>query len=112
MSYSIKELKENISILKEAYKMYGLDVKSYSYAGTLDYIANCKCSDVSPEQALKIASPYTSEYVRAQVYGYYESRLNAMYALDFDDLLIFARRVLRMYPEIRLKWQKNLIISM
>ena len=106
-NFTIVDSDDQKSILKEAYKMYGLDVKSYSYAGTLDYIANCKCSDVSPEQALKIASPYTSEYVRAQVYGYYESRLNAMYALDFDDLLLFARRVLRMYPEIRLKWQKK-----
>ena len=106
-NFTIVDSDDQKSILKEAYKMYGVEVKSYSYASVLDYIANCKCAGVSCEQALKIANPYTSEHIKAQVYGYYENRLHAMYALDFDDLLLVTRRIMKMYPEIRAKWQKK-----
>lgn len=106
-NFTIVDSDDQKSILKEAYKMYGLEIKSYSYASVLDYIANCKCVGVNPEQALSIANKYTSEYVKAQVYEYYENRLNAMYALDFDDLLLFTRKILKMYPEIRVKWQNK-----
>lgn len=104
-NFTIVDSDDQKSILKEAYKMYGVEVKSYSYASVLDYIANCKCADVSPKQAQTIANPYTSEFTKAQVYEYYESRLNAMYALDFDDLLLFTRKILKMNQEILQKWQ-------
>lgn len=106
-NFTIVDSDDQKSILKEAYKMYGLEVKSYSYASVLDYIANCKCAGVDPEHAKAISNQYTTEYVKAQVYEYYEARLNAMYALDFDDLLLFTRKILKMYPEIRFKWQKK-----
>lgn len=104
-NFTIVDADDQKSILKEAYKMYGLEVKSYSYASVLDYIGNCKVAGVEPDQAMSIANKYTSEVVKAQVYEYYEKRLNAMYALDFDDLLLFARRILRQFDEVRSKWQ-------
>ena len=106
-NFTIIDSDDQKSILKEAYKMYGIEVKSYSYASVLDYIANCKAVGVDPESAKGLANEYTSEYVKAQVYDYYETRLHAMYALDFDDLLLFARKILKMYPEIRYKWQQK-----
>ncbi len=106
-NFTIVDTDDQKSILKEAYKMHGIDVKSYSYASVLDYIANCKAVEVDPEQAKGMANAYTSEYIKAQVYEYYESRLQAMYALDFDDLLLFTRKILRMYPEVRYKWQQK-----
>lgn len=106
-NFTIVDADDQKSILKEAYKMYGIEVKSYSYASVLDYIANCKSAGVSCEQALSIANKYTSEYTKAQVYEYYENRLHAMYALDFDDLLLFTRKILKMNAEILNKWQNK-----
>lgn len=106
-NFTIVDSDDQKSILREAYKQFGIDVKSYSYASVLNYIGNCKCSGVSPEQGLAIANQYTSEYIMAQVYGYYETRLNAMYALDFDDLLLFTRKILKRDKEVRFKWQNR-----
>lgn len=106
-NFTIVDSDDQKSILKEAYKMYGIEVKSYSYASVLEYIANCKAVGMDPTHALGMANEYTSEYIKAQVYEYYENRLSAMYALDFDDLLLFTRKILKMYPEIRYKWQQK-----
>lgn len=106
-NFTIVDSDDQKSILKEAYKQYGIEVKSYSYASVLDYIANCKTQGVDPETALSIANQFTSEYVKAQVYGYYDVRLKAMYALDFDDLLLFARKLLKSNQEVREKWQRR-----
>lgn len=106
-NFTIVDADDQKSILKEAYKQYGIEVKSYSYASVLDYIANCKAQGIEPDQALAIANQFTSEYIKAQVYGYYDVRLKAMYALDFDDLLLFTRKLLKMNQEIRAKWQRR-----
>ena len=41
------------------------------------------------------------------MYAYYEKRLKEMYGLDFDDLLIFAYRILKDKEEVRAKWQRR-----
>ena len=106
-NFTIVGADDQKSILKEAYKMYAVEVKSYSYGNVLSYISNAKCAGIDPEDALSIANPYTSEYVKAQVYGYYQTRLQAMYALDFDDLLLVARKLLKSNKEVRIKWQNR-----
>lgn len=106
-NFTIVDSDDQKSILKEAYKMYGIEVKSYSYSNVLSYISACKGAEVSPEAALGIANEFTGEKIKAQVYGYYEKRLEAMFALDFDDLLLFTYRLLKSNPEVRAKWQRR-----
>lgn len=106
-NFTIVDADDQKSILKEAYKMYGVEVKSYSFSSVLAYISNSKCSGIEASDALAIANKHTSEYVKAQVYDYYEKRLQAMYALDFDDLLLFTRKLLKRNKEVRIKWQNR-----
>ncbi len=106
-NFTIVDTDDQKSILKEAYKMYGIEVKSYSYAGVLAYISNCKGAEISPEGAAAIANGFSSEKVKAQVYDYYEKRLQHMKALDFDDLLLFTDRLLKTDQEVRQKWQRR-----
>lgn len=106
-NFTIVDADDQKSILKEAYKLLDIDVKHYSYGNVLNYISNCKGSGVNPETAKSIANEYTSEATKAKVYEYYELRLNKMYALDFDDLLLFTRRILKAESDIRKKWQNR-----
>ena len=106
-NFTIVDSDDQKSILREAYKQYGVEVKSYSYSNVLGYISGCKSSGVSPEHAMSIASDFTGEKVKAQVYEYYEKRLKAMYALDFDDLLLVTYKILKEHKDIRHKWQKR-----
>lgn len=106
-NFTIVDSDDQKSILKEAYKMYGIEVKSYSYANVLSYISACKGEEISPEAAMSIANEFTSEKIKAQVYDYYEKRLEHMKALDFDDLLLFTNRLLKKDQEVRVKWQRR-----
>ena len=51
-----------------------------------------------------LAGDLKGENDKAKVYEYYVHRQNAIYALDFDDLLLVTVRMLRQFPEIQAKW--------
>ncbi len=103
-NFTVMDADDQRSLLKEAYKEFGLDKQTYSFASMLDYIANNKCAEITPERAAVLAGDLKGENDKAKVYGYYVHRQNAIYALDFDDLLLVTVRMLRQFPEIQAKW--------
>lgn len=106
-NFTVLDSDDARSILKDAYKQMHIDVKAYSYASMLAYISGNKTGFVSPQTALEMAKYDEKEQIRAKVYEYYQKRLKEMYALDFDDLLLFAHRLLKDAENIRLKWQRK-----
>ena len=106
-NFTIVDSDDQKSILKEAYKEYNIDVKSYSYAHVLGYISRQKTHFVDPEAAMIQAGTWEGERIKAQVYAFYDKRLHDMMALDFDDLLLFTHRLLKNQPEIKAKWQRR-----
>ena len=106
-NFTIADSDDQKTILKEAYKQFEVEVKNMSYASTLSYISNCKSAGISPQQAITMANEFTTEILKAQIYEYYENRLTHMYALDFDDLLLFTRRLLMANGEVCAKWQRR-----
>lgn len=106
-NFTILDSDDQKTILKEAYKKYNIEVKSYSYGNVLSYISNNKTQFVDPETAKHMAGQWENEKVKAQVYAYYDQRLKEMMALDFDDLLIFAHNILKYKEDIRHKWQRR-----
>lgn len=106
-NFTILDSDDQKSILKEAYREYDIDVKSYSYANVLSYISHNKTQFVDPDTAMVMAGTWQSEKIKAQVYEFYQKRLQDMMALDFDDLLLFTHRLLKNYEDIRCKWQRR-----
>lgn len=106
-NFTIVDSDDQKSILKAAYKEMHIDVKAYSYASVLSYISNCKTNFVSSERAMTLAQGFESDEIKAEVYSYYEARLKEMYALDFDDLLLYAYHILKHYADVRTKWQSR-----
>lgn len=106
-NFTILDSDDQKSILKEAYREYDIDVKSYSYAHVLSYISHNKTQFIDPDMAMHMAGSWQSEKIKAQVYEYYEKRLQDMMSLDFDDLLLFTHKLLKNKEELRHKWQRR-----
>ena len=106
-NFTILDADDQKSILRDAYKQMHIDVKSYSYNSVLSYISNNKTNFIDAATARAGAGKWAGEQIKADVYEFYEKRLKEMYALDFDDLLIFAHRILKSKEEVRAKWQRR-----
>lgn len=106
-NFTVIDADDQKQVLKEAYKQIGLDKKEYPYGGMLDYIANNKYMGVDPLKAMDFAYGEPKLINRAKVYEYYDSRLRQMYALDFDDLILFTTRIFEMYPAVMEKWSRK-----
>lgn len=105
-NFTILDSEDQKSILKEIYKEQDVDTKVFSYPSMIGYISSCKTAFVSVQQAQEMAH-LEGQRIRANVYAAYQKRLADMYALDFDDLLLFAHRLLKESEEVRAKWQRR-----
>ena len=106
-NFTIMDTEDQKSVLKEAYKLQGIDATTYSYSSMLDYIANNKTADITPERALVLAGDYHADKVKAEIYTFYDKRQRDLYALDFDDLILWTVRMFAKFPEILEKWQRH-----
>lgn len=108
-NFTIIDADDQKVILKEAYKEFNIDKKDLSYALVLDYIANCKYEELTYEKAIEQAYGDKKLLAKANVYKYYDERLKSLYALDFDDLILFTVRLFKLYKNILEKWAKKFI---
>ena len=106
-NFTIVDADDQRQILKEAYKQLNLEKKEYPYGMVLDYIANNKYEDINPAKAIELCYGDLRQINKAKVYEYYDKRLKQMYALDFDDLILFTTRLFLNNPTILEKWSKR-----
>ena len=108
-NFTIVDGDDQKTILKEAYKEFNIDKKDLSYGSALDYIANCKYEELSYEKAMEQAYGEKKLVDKANVYKYYDERLKSLYALDFDDLILFTVRLFKLHKDILKKWSSKFI---
>ena len=106
-NFTVMDAEDQKSVLKEAYKVLGLDATSYPYSVMLDYIANNKSAGISVEHAFRLAGSFTGDKSKAEVYQYYVERQKALFALDFDDLILWVVQMFKTYSEVLDKWQRR-----
>lgn len=104
-NFTILDSDDQKSILKQIYKQKDMNIKEYPLGQMLSYISNNKSALIGPTQAEAMANVHTMAKVGSQVYALYEQKLKDMYALDFDDLLLFVYRLLKENAEVKQKWQ-------
>jgi len=92
--FTIYDDDDQLAILKSVYKSAGLDDKFLQYRAALARISHAKSHQQSPDEMARAATDPVSERL-AVVYEKYEARLRESNALDFDDLLLEAVRLLR-----------------
>ena len=106
-NFTVCDAEDQKAILREAYKKYNIERNDLPYGTVLDYIANNKYEGIDPETAAKNA--YGEAYIvqKARVYEYYQTRLQELYALDFDDLILWTNKLFDINKDIKDKWAKR-----
>ena len=106
-SFTIIDTSDQQSILREAYRLFDYDRKELNPREVLSYISANKIANVSVHQAMMLAGSNYHETKKANVYDFYVKRLKALYALDFDDLLLVVNKLLKENEVVRDKWQRR-----
>jgi DNA helicase-2/ATP-dependent DNA helicase PcrA len=91
--FTIYDDDDQISMLRSIYKQVGLDDKFMAYRAALSRISHAKSQKESPaDLSAKATDPVTEKL--AVIYDRYQAKLRESNALDFDDLLLEAVRLL------------------
>ncbi len=92
--FTIYDDDDQISMLKGIYKSLGLDDKFMAYRAALSRISGAKSIKQTPEELERDAADPVSKRF-AVVYERYQAKLRESNAMDFDDLLLEAVRLLQ-----------------
>jgi DNA helicase-2/ATP-dependent DNA helicase PcrA len=104
--FVIYDEKDQEMVVKTAVRRLGLDDKKLTPRTILSHISWAKNHMLDPQDYyLSSADPKTEKI--AQVYKIYRQELAKANALDFDDLLLEAQRLLKAVPEVRAKYQRR-----
>lgn len=97
---------DQMSLVKEILKQKNLDEKSIQPRAVLAEISRAKEKLLTPEKYAETTSGFF-ERVVGEVYPIYDRQLNKAGALDFDDILVKAVRLLEQSEATREKYQEK-----
>ncbi len=107
-SFTIYDTDDSLKVIKACIKEIGFDEKQLTPRYVLTAISSAKNRGDDVEMfASRIEHTDEKRAAIARVYKMYEERLTRANALDFDDLLIKAVRLLRKSPEVREKYNER-----
>jgi DNA helicase-2/ATP-dependent DNA helicase PcrA len=106
--FSIYDDEDQLGIIKATYRGLGLDEKDFmQYRVALSRISHAKNRKQKPEDLYQAATAKEMERLAA-VFDAYEAALRTANALDFDDLLLEAVRLLQHDTATREAWNRRL----
>jgi DNA helicase-2/ATP-dependent DNA helicase PcrA len=106
--FTIYDQDDSLRLIRQCIKELGFDEKYLAPRATQSAISSAKNRGEDPT-AFAARAEYQDERRAnmARIYEMYEARLHSNNALDFDDLLIKAVRLLRDVPEVREKYNNK-----
>jgi DNA helicase-2/ATP-dependent DNA helicase PcrA len=106
--FTIYDQDDSLRLIKQSIKELGFDEKYLAPRATQSAISSAKNRGEDPT-AFAARAEYQDERraTMAKIYQMYEDRLHSNNALDFDDLLIKAVRLLRDVDEVREKYNNK-----
>jgi DNA helicase-2/ATP-dependent DNA helicase PcrA len=105
-SFAIYDENDQEGVIKQVMKRMGLDTKQLTPRAVLGRISWAKNHMVDPQEFYLASKDPNSERV-AHIYESYRKELLKNNALDFDDLLLEAVRVLGGFEEVRARYQRR-----
>src|ERR1022692_3785963 len=106
--FTIYDEDDQLAIVKAAYRTLGLEEKEFmQYRAAISRISHSKNLKLGPADLYKQAANPETEKL-ASIFEQYEKALRAANALDFDDLLLEAVRLLRHDDATREAWNRRL----
>ncbi len=104
--FAIYDENDQQALVKPIMKRMGLDTKQLTPRTVLGKISWAKNHMVNPQEFYLNSSDANSERI-AQIYKAYETELRKNNAMDFDDLLLEAVRMLKVSAEARTRYQRK-----
>ncbi len=95
------------TVLKECYKELDIDDKNYPIRSVVSVISNAK-DNLQDAETFKAI--YSSDFRMSkigEIYSLYQKKLKANNAIDFDDILFFAVKILSENPEVLARYQER-----
>src|SRR5271166_1212167 len=105
-SFAIYDENDQQAIVKQIMKRMGLDTKQLTPRTVLGRISWAKSHMVDPQEYYLASKDPNSERI-AHIYQSYKAALRKCDALDFDDLLLEAVRLLKVSAEVRERYQRK-----
>ncbi|MDR3751709.1 MAG: UvrD-helicase domain-containing protein [Terracidiphilus sp.] len=105
-SFAIYDENDQQAIVKQIMKRMGLDTKQLTPRAVLGKISWAKNHMVDPQEYYLGSKDPNSERI-AHIYQGYKAELRKNNALDFDDLLLEAVRLLKVSGEVRERYQRR-----
>jgi DNA helicase-2/ATP-dependent DNA helicase PcrA len=105
-SFAIYDENDQQAIVKQIMKRMGLDTKQLTPRTVLGRISWAKSHMVDPQEYYLASKDPNSERI-AHIYLGYKAELRKCNALDFDDLLLEAVRLLKVSKEVRERYQRR-----
>jgi DNA helicase-2/ATP-dependent DNA helicase PcrA len=106
-NFAIYDEDDQLSLIKAAYRRLGLDEKYMPYRSALSRISQAKNQHQLPEEMMREAGDPKIRKL-AEIFDQYERELRKANALDFDDLLLEAVRLLRHDDATRQAYNRRL----
>ena len=105
-SFAIYDENDQQGIVKQVMRRMGLDTKQLTPRTVLGRISWAKNHMVDPQEYYLASKDPNSERI-AHIYQSYKAELKKNNALDFDDLLLEAVRLLKVSSEVRERYQRR-----
>ncbi len=105
-SFAIFDESDQQGIVKQVMRRMGLDIKQLTPRTVLGRISWAKNHMVDPQDYFLGSKDPNSERI-AHIYKQYQAELEKNNALDFDDLLLEAARLLKVSSEVRERYQRR-----
>jgi DNA helicase-2/ATP-dependent DNA helicase PcrA len=104
--FNIYDADDQLALMKQIFRSLALDEKFMKYNAALSVVSNAKSARQTPQDFHKLPDPKMQRL--AVIYERYELALRQANALDFDDLLLEAVRLLRHDTEMRAQYNRAL----
>lgn len=107
VAFQIIDTEDQEKIVKDILNDMGLDKKAFPIKPLINKILNYKFEHISPEEAVKFAYGNRYELQKIEVYKRYVERLWELKAMDFDDLVLNAQKVLKRFDASKEFWSEK-----
>ena len=105
--FSIYDAQDSLRLIKECVKEKKLDELYYQPRSIAHVISSQKNELITPERYEHIAAGNFRESNIAEVYTLYQQKLEAMNALDFDDIILKTVQLLEQHEDVRCRYQSR-----
>ena len=106
LDFVIYDESDQGAVIRECLEELNIDEKQFPPKTILYKISAAKEQMILPDQYAEMMS-HKYDPIAARVYPLYQQKLQANHALDFDDLIFYAVRLLEQCPDVRENYQKK-----